>query len=127
MQNSTGEQDWWFVGGHLYRVSFAPIIAGANINQRALGEIALGRELSTQSIVDTGAFGKSAFIFEGKQSVILSSLPASAWGGLRGGGFKRAKDVRFDSGSQHCWRAISCKFRQASRRSSLTPVFPPVF
>ncbi len=80
MQNSTGEQDWWFVGGHLYHVSFAPITAGANINQRALGEIALGRELSTGSIVNTGAFGKSAFIFEGKQSVILSSLPASAWG-----------------------------------------------
>jgi signal transduction histidine kinase/ActR/RegA family two-component response regulator len=61
-------------------VSFAPIIAGANVNQRALGEIALGRELSTRSIVDTGAFGKSAFIFEGKKSVILSSLPATAWG-----------------------------------------------
>jgi signal transduction histidine kinase/ActR/RegA family two-component response regulator len=80
MQNSTGEQDWWFVGGHLYHVSFAPIIAGANINRRALGEIALGRELSTRSIVDTGTFGKSAFIFAGKKSVILSSLPASAWG-----------------------------------------------
>ena len=80
LQNSTGEQDWWFVGGHLYHVSFAPITAGANINQRALGEIGLGRELSTRSIVDTGAFGKSAFIFEGKKSVILSSLPASAWG-----------------------------------------------
>jgi signal transduction histidine kinase/ActR/RegA family two-component response regulator len=80
MQNSTGEQDWWFVGGHLYHVSFAPITAGANLNQRALGEIALGRELSTGSIVNTGAFGKSAFIFEGKESVILSSLPASAWG-----------------------------------------------
>jgi signal transduction histidine kinase/ActR/RegA family two-component response regulator len=80
LQNSTGEQDWWFVGGHLYHVSFAPITAGANINQRALGEIGLGRELSTRSIVDTGAFGKSAFIFEGKKCVILSSLPASAWG-----------------------------------------------
>jgi hypothetical protein len=39
MQDSTGEQDWWFVGGHLYQVSFAPIIAGANADQRALGEI----------------------------------------------------------------------------------------
>jgi len=79
MQNSTGEQDWWFAGGHLYHVSFAPIVAGANVNQRALGKIALGRELSTHSIIDTGAFGKSAFTFEGKGSVILSSLPASGW------------------------------------------------
>jgi two-component system cell cycle sensor histidine kinase/response regulator CckA len=79
MQNSTGEQDWWFAGGHLYQVSFAPIVAGANLTERALGKIALGHELSPRSIIDTGAFGKSAFIFEGKRSVILSSLPASEW------------------------------------------------
>jgi signal transduction histidine kinase/ActR/RegA family two-component response regulator len=79
MQNSTGEQDWWFAGGHLYQVSFAPIFAGANLTQRALGKIALGHELSPRSIINTGAFGKSAFIFEGKRSVILSSLPASDW------------------------------------------------
>jgi signal transduction histidine kinase/CheY-like chemotaxis protein len=79
MQSSTGTQDWWFSGGHLYHVSFAPIVSGANDDQRALGKIALGRELSPRSIIDTGAFGKSAFIFEGTGSVILSSLPASEW------------------------------------------------
>jgi hypothetical protein len=79
MQNSTSEQDWWFAGGHLFHVSFARIVAGANLNQRALGKIALGRELSPRSTIDTGAFGKSAFIFEGKGSVILSSLPVSEW------------------------------------------------
>jgi signal transduction histidine kinase/CheY-like chemotaxis protein len=82
MQNSTGDQDWWFAGGHLYHVTFAPIVAGASADRRALGKIALGHELSPQSIIDTGAFGKSAFIFEGKGSVILSSLPASSWGDL---------------------------------------------
>jgi signal transduction histidine kinase/ActR/RegA family two-component response regulator len=82
MQQSTGdgEEDWWFAGGHLYHVSFAPIIAGANANQLALGRIALGRELSPQSIADTAAFGTSASIFERNGSVILSSLPASARG-----------------------------------------------
>lgn len=79
MQNSTSEQDWWFAGGHLFHVSFAPIVAGSNLNQRTLGKIALGRELSPRSTIDTGAFGKSAFIFEGKGSVILSSLPVSEW------------------------------------------------
>ena len=79
VQNSMGTKDWWFAGGHLYDVSFAPIVAGANDEQRVLGKISLGRELSSRSIIDTGAFGKSAFIFEGKGSVILSSLPASAW------------------------------------------------
>jgi signal transduction histidine kinase/ActR/RegA family two-component response regulator len=79
LQDSTGTQDWWFTGGHLYHVSLAPIVAGANAEQRALGKIALGRELSPRSIIDTGAFGKSAFMFEGKGSVILSSLPTSGW------------------------------------------------
>jgi len=85
LQESTGGQDWWFAGGHLYHVSFAPIVAGSNVNQRLLGRIALGRELSNrsvfnQSVAATGAFGNSAFILERKGAVILSSLPAKAWG-----------------------------------------------
>jgi signal transduction histidine kinase/CheY-like chemotaxis protein len=85
LQESTGEQDWWFAGGHLYHVSFAPIVAGADVNQRLLGRIALGRDVSNrdgfnQSIAATGAFGNAAFILERKGAVILSSLPAKAWG-----------------------------------------------
>jgi signal transduction histidine kinase/ActR/RegA family two-component response regulator len=80
MQNSTGDQDWWYAGGHLYHVSFAPIVAGGRNDQRGLGRLALARELSPRSIIDTGAFGKSAFIFEGQGPVILSSLPPMAWG-----------------------------------------------
>jgi signal transduction histidine kinase/CheY-like chemotaxis protein len=82
MQESAGDQDWWFAGGHLYHVSFAPIVAGTTASQRVLGKIALGHELSPRSIIDTGVFGKSAFIFEGKGSVILSSLPAGSWSDL---------------------------------------------
>jgi hypothetical protein len=36
MQNSTSEQDWWFAGGYLFHVSFAPIVAGANLNQHQM-------------------------------------------------------------------------------------------
>ena len=79
MQSSPGDQDWWYAGGHLYHVSCAPIVAGASQNQHVLGRIAVGRELSTQSIMATGAFSKSAFMFERKGSAILSSLPAGAW------------------------------------------------
>jgi signal transduction histidine kinase/ActR/RegA family two-component response regulator len=86
MQASTGEEDWWFAGGHLYHVSFAPIVAGANVNQRELGRIALGRELSAhsakespQAMIDTDDLGKSASIFERDGAVIVSSLPANAW------------------------------------------------
>jgi signal transduction histidine kinase/CheY-like chemotaxis protein len=92
MQDSTGEQDWWFAGGHLYQVSLAPIVAGANFNQRGLGRIALGRELSTESIIDTGAFGKSAFTFKRNGSVILSSLPASAWSDFQSAVSKEQKN-----------------------------------
>jgi signal transduction histidine kinase/CheY-like chemotaxis protein len=76
MQDSAGDEDWWFAGGHLYHVSFAPIVAGVNPSQLALGRIALGRELSPQLMIDTGAFGKSASIFVRNGAVILSSLPA---------------------------------------------------
>jgi signal transduction histidine kinase/CheY-like chemotaxis protein len=79
MQDTTGEQDWWFAGGHLYDVSCAPIVAGANTSQRLLGRIALGREMSSQSVLNTGAFGKSTFIFVRSGSVMLSSLPQRTW------------------------------------------------
>jgi len=79
LQESTGDQDWWFVGGHLYHVSFAPIIAGAGVNQRLLGKIALGREVSNRSVTAAGAFGNTAFIIERKGAVVLSSLPAKEW------------------------------------------------
>jgi len=79
MQDSAGEEDWWFAGGHLYHVSFAPMVAGVKSHQLALGRIALGRELSPQSIIHTGVSGTSASIVERNGSVILSSLPAAAW------------------------------------------------
>ncbi|MGA9042815.1 MAG: response regulator [Terriglobales bacterium] len=79
LRNSTGNQDWWWAGGHLYDVSFAPIVAGAKPQQRALGRIALGREVSSPTLVGGDAFGSSAFTFEREGSVMLSSLPASEW------------------------------------------------
>jgi signal transduction histidine kinase/DNA-binding NarL/FixJ family response regulator len=99
LQESTGEQDWWFAGGHLYHVSFAPIVAGVDVNQRLLGRIALGRELSNRSVAATGAFGNTAFIIERKGSVILSSLPAKAWNDFETSLQKdeRASGLRADS------------------------------
>ena len=102
LQESTGEQDWWFAGGHLYHVSFAPIVAGSNVNQRLLGRIALGRELSNrgvfnQSVAATGAFGNTAFILERKGAVILSSLPAKAWGDFEASLQKSPLEAKADS------------------------------
>jgi signal transduction histidine kinase/ActR/RegA family two-component response regulator len=75
LSESGGEQDWWFAGGHLYQVSFAPIVAGAGDNQRFLGTVALGRELSNQSIAATNAENTS-FVIERGGSLILTSLPS---------------------------------------------------
>jgi signal transduction histidine kinase/ActR/RegA family two-component response regulator len=80
LAESNRGQDWWFAGGHLYQVSFAPIVAGAGENQQFLGTVALGRELSNESLAATGAFLNTRFIVERKGAVILSSLPAKEWG-----------------------------------------------
>jgi signal transduction histidine kinase/ActR/RegA family two-component response regulator len=86
-----GEEDWWFAGGHLYHVSFSPIVAGASGERRSWGRVALGRELSPQSIIHTGMSGKSAPVFERNGAVILSSFPASAWGDFQAGISKQDK------------------------------------
>jgi len=79
MKGSSGEEDWWFAGGHLYDVSLVPIVSGVNANQRPLGRMALGREISSKSTLDA-AFGRAAFVFDRNGAVLLSSLPPSVWG-----------------------------------------------
>jgi signal transduction histidine kinase/CheY-like chemotaxis protein len=78
MQVSVGKQDWWFAGGHLYDVSLAPIVAGSGTDQRLLGRMALGRDVSPQSVLDIGAFRESTFVFERHGAVLLSSLTPNA-------------------------------------------------
>jgi HAMP domain-containing protein len=80
MAGSRGTEDWWFAGGHLYDVSVKDIVMGPEGTQRILGRIAIGREVSRGSILNAGLFGKSAFAFERNGTVLLSSLPANAWG-----------------------------------------------
>src|SRR6267154_1224578 len=74
MKGSSGEEDWWFAGGHLYDVSLVPIVSGVNANQRPLGRMALGHEVSSKSTLDA-AFGRAAFVFDRNGAVLLSSLP----------------------------------------------------
>jgi len=82
LHNSEGEEDWWFIGGHLYAVNFVPIIAGAGSEARVLGRMALAHEIKRESILSGGAFGKSAFTFERQGQVLLSSLDPDVWGDL---------------------------------------------
>ena len=79
LKRSSGEEDWWFINGHLYNVSFVPVIAGNGLEERVLGRMALGRDIKNDSILANGAYGRSEFIFERGGAVLLSSLPADVW------------------------------------------------
>jgi signal transduction histidine kinase/ActR/RegA family two-component response regulator len=78
MQVSVGNQDWWFAGGHLYDVSLAPIVAGSGADQRLLGRMALGHDVSPQLMLGIGAFAQSAFVFERHETMLLTSLDPDA-------------------------------------------------
>jgi len=78
VQATTGDEDWWFVSGHLYAVSLVPIVAGAGQEERTLGRMVLGREIHGESILRNGDFGGSRFSFERQGHILLSSLPPQA-------------------------------------------------
>jgi signal transduction histidine kinase/ActR/RegA family two-component response regulator len=77
--HSAGKHDWWFVNGHLYDLSFAPITAGADADLHVLGMVALGREVTPQSVAGTDALSESPIVFERNGRVLLSSLDPEIW------------------------------------------------
>lgn len=79
MLTTNGDEDWWFAGGHLYDVSFATIEAGASAERRSLGRIALGREVSPQTLTQRGTFGNSTLVLVRQGTVLLGSLPSGVW------------------------------------------------
>ena len=76
---TAGDEDWWFINGHLYDMNVVPIFAGAGPEQRVLGRMALGREMRRETILGSGDLGKSGFSFERQGHVLLSSLPQDVW------------------------------------------------
>jgi signal transduction histidine kinase/ActR/RegA family two-component response regulator len=80
--DSDSNEDWWFIGGHLYDVNLVSIVAGAGADERLLGRMALGREIRPESLVNSGDFGKSVLTFERQGHVLLSSLPPDTWSQL---------------------------------------------
>ena len=79
LQKATGKHDWWLVNGHLYCLNFAPITAGAGGEQRTLGRIGLGHEVTPQSVAGGDALNNGALIFERGGGVLISSLDPSLW------------------------------------------------
>lgn len=79
LKTTAGDEDWWFINGHLYDVNLVPILAGAGAEQRFLGRMAIGREMRRETILSSGDLGNSAFTFERQGHVLLSSLPEDVW------------------------------------------------
>ena len=82
--HSAGKHDWWFVNGHLYDLSFAQVNAGAGAERHPLGVVALGREVTPQSIAGTDTLADSPIIFERDGRVLLSSLDPTGWSEFQG-------------------------------------------
>lgn len=77
--HSNQKHDWWYVNGHLYDLSFAPITLGSDSEMHFLGLVALGREVTPQSIAGTDALRESPIIFERDGRILLSSLDPTLW------------------------------------------------
>jgi signal transduction histidine kinase/ActR/RegA family two-component response regulator len=79
MAGSSGKHDWWLVGGRLYSLNFASIHAGAGSERRFLGRLALGEEVTPQSVSGQESLGDGALIFERDGAVLAGSLNHSLW------------------------------------------------
>jgi signal transduction histidine kinase/CheY-like chemotaxis protein len=77
--HSDERHDWWFVHGHLYDLSFAPVTAGSGPQTRDLGTVALGREVTPQSIAGSDALPEGPVVLERDGKVLLSSLDPNLW------------------------------------------------
>ena len=81
--HSAEKHDWWFVNGHLYDLSFARVTAGAGSELHPLGGVALGREVTPQSIAGSDTLQDSPVIFARDGRVLLSSLDPMVWNDLQ--------------------------------------------
>jgi signal transduction histidine kinase/ActR/RegA family two-component response regulator len=77
--HSPEKHDWWFVNGHLYDLTFAPITAGAGSEAHSLGIVALGREVTPQGIAGADGLQSGPVVFERDGLVLLSSLDPMLW------------------------------------------------
>jgi signal transduction histidine kinase len=79
LANATGRHDWWIIEGRLYCLNFASITSGADSEQRTLGRVGLGREVTPQSVADADTLRNSVILFERDGKVLSSSLSPALW------------------------------------------------
>jgi signal transduction histidine kinase/ActR/RegA family two-component response regulator len=95
--HSAEKHDWWFVNGHLYDLTFAPITAGSGAEARFLGIVALGREVTPQGIAGSDGLKSGPVVLERDGRVLVSSLDATLWSDFQ----KWSSKSNLSSGSIH--------------------------
>ncbi|MGD0126316.1 MAG: HAMP domain-containing sensor histidine kinase [Terriglobia bacterium] len=69
--------DWWFGGGHLFRVFMRPIYFGEPANGTELGLLVLGSEINEQVAEDVRQVASSQVAFLYGRTIVVSTLSGS--------------------------------------------------
>jgi signal transduction histidine kinase/ActR/RegA family two-component response regulator len=69
-------RNWWFGGGHLYEVWLQPIYFGVAKQENVKGLLAVGHEISESTARDFSRVVGSEIIFQCKNRIVASTLPA---------------------------------------------------
>jgi signal transduction histidine kinase len=67
-------RDWWFGGGHLFRVFMRPIYFGEPANGTELGVLVLGSEINAQVAEDVRQVASSQVAFRYGPNIVVSTL-----------------------------------------------------
>ncbi|HWZ42220.1 MAG TPA: HAMP domain-containing sensor histidine kinase [Candidatus Saccharimonadales bacterium] len=119
LQRSLGQlsdKQWWFVGGHLYEVSFQPIYFGPSRDNRVLGVLALGSEINERVAQEISQIADSQVVFQFGATVVASTVPADRQGDL-----KRAFQVADQTAGSYDQEVYLGKERYFATCVDLTP------
>lgn len=72
------DKQWWFISGHLYRVSFQPIYFGRSSDERLLGVLALGYEINDGIAREVSRITGSQVAFLYGESIVATTINATA-------------------------------------------------
>jgi signal transduction histidine kinase len=70
----SANQQWWFLGGHLYEVFFQPIYFGRSKDDRLLGLVALGYEINAGAAKEVSQIAGSQVSFLYGNTVVASTI-----------------------------------------------------
>jgi signal transduction histidine kinase len=81
------DSSWWYAGGRLYWVFLRPITAGAGNDEKQLGLVGIGYEVSSTIAEQLALVADSKIVLAASGKVIASTFPSSEDGELQAGIF----------------------------------------